>query len=169
MDSPINAGIVENENWALVQSSLNIWHFLLCLVLGFGCIFLPLKYLLILIFANLILLYRYHDYCFVSKVTDLAGEWAKGCRGGPGYSENLLDLFNDLFGISLTKEMLSGTSTALFMCSCVIALTRLALAYSIPFISDWVGFSIAVWCIGLWVTYEVYITFFYVPSVYCQA
>ena len=155
--------------WAWVSTALNVWHLALAVILIVGGFLLPVRYLLFLVCSNLILLFRYHDYCFVSEVTGLTNEWASGCREEFMFTESVREAWRDYLGVEFTAQSISNVGTGLYMLSSVVAIMRVAMHYNIPLVSDWSTFAISVAVLGLWVGYEVYNAFFYIPLPLCSA
>jgi hypothetical protein len=159
---------VESHFWQDVTYLLNAFHFLLSVGLILGGLLLPSRYLVLVVICNLVLLFRYHDYCFVSEVTELTGEWGNGCRKAAKFSGEIINLYRDYLGVDITPKTLSNTATAGFMLSSVTALLRLAVQYGIPVIADAASVFFFGWLIFLWVFYEVYNAYFYEPLPFCD-
>lgn len=112
---------------------LDVFHVgLMCLLL-FGA-FMPVDMLPSLIFFQVFFLSRYHDYCVISRVTQLANTVYSGCEEEKDFTGEMADMYNT-FGVNPSKRLLSNLSTAIVSISILVSIYRMSRKYKFSLIS----------------------------------
>jgi len=151
----------------LTINLVNVVHLAMCLFMMLGGWLAPLRYLPLVIIANLMLLYRYHDYCFVTQFTEMLSDWERGCAKDFKFT---VGLSKDLLGIELDGPTVSSMGTMAFMASALVALTRLANSYKFTLLpGNGLVSWLAVLTLAVWLVIEVVMLSFHEPNpVLCQ-
>mmetsp|Transcript_8744 Transcript_8744/g.16040 ORF Transcript_8744/g.16040 Transcript_8744/m.16040 type:complete len:173 (-) Transcript_8744:145-663(-) len=146
---------------------VNLVHLVMCIFMMFGGYFAPLRFLPLVIISNLMLLYRYHDYCFVTQFTEMLLDWERGCTKDFKFT---VGLTKEWLGIELDAPTISSLGTFMFMASTLVSLTRLANAYKFKLLP---GSGIVSWMVVLgfmaWLGIEIVMAVQHDPNpIICQ-
>lgn len=107
---------------------LDGFHFFIMFLLLLGGLFLPIEMLPGLIFFQVFFLSRYHDYCVISRITELANNVYSGCEVEKDFTGEMVELYEQL-GIKPSKRLLSNISTAMVSVSVLFSLFRMSRRY----------------------------------------
>lgn len=152
--------------WSVLGTVLNVFHLLLSMFLVVGGFLLHVDYMPLIIMSNIILLFRYHDYCFVSEITGYVKTRANGCDPGFNYTEESLKRYQDM-DIDIDSHAISALSTLLFGLSTQVALLRMAIKYKVPMFKRLPAKIFAIAYLTIWLLSELYLAFYYEPLPMC--
>lgn len=113
---------------------LDIFHGILMFLLLLGGLFFPVDMLPSLIFFQIFFLSRYHDYCVISRVTELANTMYTGCEEKKDFTEDMVEIYK-MFGVNPSARLLSNLSTAVVSISILISIFRMSRKYKFHLIS----------------------------------
>lgn len=113
---------------------LDAIHLGLMALLMLGGIFFPVDMLPSLIFFQIFFLSRYHDYCVISKVTELSDTLYTGCEQKKDFTGQMEEIYR-IFGINPGTRLLSNLSTALISISILVSIFRLSRQYKFSLIA----------------------------------
>lgn len=113
---------------------LDIFHMFVMVLLTLGGVILPVDLLPSLIFFQIFFLSRYHDYCVISKVTEVASCICTGCEEKKNFTEEIGDIYS-MLGFKPSTRLLSNGITALVSISILVSIYRMSRKYNFSLVA----------------------------------
>jgi hypothetical protein len=145
---------------SFADSVFSIYHFFVVFVLTTGGIWLPVIYLPCYILIALVGLARYHDFCWMTRATEImrgAGEMygKKKYR----FIDELKEKFPEFVPTELTNKLAAQLFTAFTGAACAISLYRLSKHYKFHMVPNEFARRLLVAAMIPWVLVELYVMF----------
>lgn len=119
----------------VLSKLLDIFHTLAMFTMVLVPLFAPIKFVPAWLCFQIYFATRYHDYCVLTKITEIAEKYWNGCETGDvkNFTAETQDFYRKKLGIEVPDKLIKNFSTALVGVSMVISIFRLSKAYKFDF------------------------------------
>jgi hypothetical protein len=118
----------------------------------------PVKFLPAMLSFQIYFFCRYHDYCVLTKITEIAVNQWEGCqkKQRKNFTREMSDFYLETIGFEVSEMLIRNLSTALVACSMVVSIYRMSKAYGFDFFprDKWL-FRVAVFISLLFIALEI--------------
>lgn len=118
----------------VVSELLDAFHVLAMVTMVTIPLFAPIKFVPAWLCFQIYFATRYHDYCVLTKTTEIAGKFWNGCDPGEkDFTIETQDFYKKKLGIEVPHMLIRNLCTALVGVSMVVSIFRLSKAYKFDF------------------------------------